>query len=91
MAPDVLTGEAIKTARLLIGWSQYDLACEAKISSIAVYAVEHGCRMSDWIMLSMREALAKAGVAFVEGEPPQIRPGFRTIFRMEPPPAREGL
>jgi transcriptional regulator with XRE-family HTH domain len=81
MASGLLTGEAIKAARLLIGWSQYDLACEARISSIAVYAVEHGYRMSDWILLSMREALEGAGIEFSEGVPPQLRPNFLSILK----------
>jgi hypothetical protein len=73
MAPDLLTGEAIKAARLLIGWSLYDLACEAMISLIAVYAFERGWRISGWIISSMRDALEDAGIEFVEGHPPQIR------------------
>jgi transcriptional regulator with XRE-family HTH domain len=81
MAPDLLTGEAIKAARMLIGWSQYDLACEARISSIAVYAVEHGCRMSDWILFSMQEAFEEAGVEFSESAPPRVRPHLLSILK----------
>jgi transcriptional regulator with XRE-family HTH domain len=92
MALKMITGEQVKTARLLVGWSQYDLACEAGISSIAVYAIEHGCRMSDWTMLSMREALEEAGVEFSEAEPPQICSRLRAILELEAPPrAGEGL
>jgi transcriptional regulator with XRE-family HTH domain len=81
MTSDLLTGEAIKAARLLVGWSQYDLACEARISFLAVYAFEHGWRLSDWIILSMREALEEAGVEFSVGEPPQICPHLLSIAR----------
>jgi transcriptional regulator with XRE-family HTH domain len=81
MTSDLLTGEAIKAARLLVGWSQYDLAYEARISSVAVYAVEHCCRMSEWILLSMQEALEEAGVEFSESDPPQTRPHLRSILK----------
>ena len=83
MALDGITGEAVKAARLLTGWSQYDLACEARISFIAVYAFEHGGRISDWLILSMREALEDAGVEFPEGRQPQIRRALRSIFELE--------
>jgi DNA-binding XRE family transcriptional regulator len=81
MAPDSLTGEAIKAARLLVGWSQHDLACEARISSIAVYTVEHGCRMPDWIIRSIREAFEEARIKFSESDPPQISPHLLSILK----------
>jgi transcriptional regulator with XRE-family HTH domain len=81
MAPGLPTGDAIKAARLLVGWSQYDLACEARISVVAVYAFEHGWRLSDWIISSMREALEEAGVEFSEGEPPHICPHLLTLLK----------
>jgi hypothetical protein len=86
MALEIITGEQVTAARLLVGWSQYDLACEARISFIAVYAFEHGWRLSDWIILSMREAFEEAGVAFPQGQPPQIRHATRTILALEAPP-----
>jgi transcriptional regulator with XRE-family HTH domain len=89
MALDGITSEAVKAARLLTGWSQYDLACEARISFIAVYAFEHGWRISHWLILSMREALEDAGIEFPEGRPPQIRRALRSIFELEAPLAAE--
>jgi hypothetical protein len=68
-------------ARLLAGWAQYDLACETRISSVAVYAFEHGWRLSEWIILSVREALgrpARIARQRAAANPSRLTPFLRT-------------
>jgi hypothetical protein len=54
---EVSTGEQVKAAWIFLGWPQYDLAGEARVSAVAVHAYENGGRISDGRVLSLQEAL----------------------------------
>jgi transcriptional regulator with XRE-family HTH domain len=71
-----LTGQQVKAARLLLGWSQERLAAEAGIQTRTVGNFEGGKgRPLVRIVSTTQRALEAAGVIFVEenGEGPGVR------------------
>ena len=80
----LLRGRLLRSARLLLDWSQARLACEIGSSRATVHAVESGrldraCPAA----VAMAAALERAGVAFI---PPDGRlgPGLRYTPRGQP-------
>jgi transcriptional regulator with XRE-family HTH domain len=72
----MITGEQVKAARKLLGWSQQVLAGHAGVSEIVISKIETGRRVaSEWIFREIRVALESAGVIFVEenGDGPGVR------------------
>jgi transcriptional regulator with XRE-family HTH domain len=65
----VISETQIKAARLLLGWSQSDLALNAGVSQIAVARIETIGKPSGKHRMAIRRALEEAGVAFVRGDP----------------------
>jgi transcriptional regulator with XRE-family HTH domain len=66
----MITGEQIKAARKLLGWSQMTLALEANIEQSTVAKFERGeSRPSVLTVSTIKRALEAAGVEFPEGEP----------------------
>jgi len=68
----VITGEQVKKARKLLGWSQEDLAAHAGLSGATVGAFERGRRLSEhtltacnapWNRVSRRRAGEAQGQA----------------------------
>jgi predicted transcriptional regulator len=65
----VISETQIKAARLLLGWSQTDLALNAGVSQIAVARIETIGNPSGKQRTAIRRALEEAGVAFIRGKP----------------------
>jgi transcriptional regulator with XRE-family HTH domain len=65
-----ITGPQVKAARILLGWSQEDLAGETGLSRapIAHFETERS-RPSALSVSTIQRTLEAAGVDFVEGEP----------------------
>jgi ribosome-binding protein aMBF1 (putative translation factor) len=74
IATAMITGDQIKTARLILGWSTETLAAEARLSRSTIRVCERGdTKQSAWVLDSIREALESAGVEFAEGQPPRCK------------------
>jgi DNA-binding XRE family transcriptional regulator len=70
----MITGEQVKAARALLGWTRERLASEARLSRTAIGVCERGKeKQSDWITDAIQDALESAGVEFPEGEPPRLK------------------
>jgi transcriptional regulator with XRE-family HTH domain len=70
----MITGEQIKAARKLLGWSQMTLALEAGLEQSTVANFETGkTRPSVLSVSSIRRALEGAGVGFTNGDGPGVR------------------
>jgi transcriptional regulator with XRE-family HTH domain len=68
------TGEQVKAARKLLGWSQQVLAGHVGVSEIVISNIERGRRVaSEWIFRGTREVLEAAGVEFIIGTRPSVR------------------
>jgi transcriptional regulator with XRE-family HTH domain len=66
----MITGEQIKTARKLLGWSQMTLALEASVAQSTVAKFERGeSRPSVLSVSTIKCTLEGAGVEFLEFEP----------------------
>jgi transcriptional regulator with XRE-family HTH domain len=66
----MITGEQIKAARKLLGWSQMTLALEASIEQSTVAKFERGeTRAEGRTVSAIQTALESAGIAFTNGEP----------------------
>jgi ribosome-binding protein aMBF1 (putative translation factor) len=65
-----ITGQQVKAARRLIGWTQDSLAVEIRVSPTCISNFEMGKRRPSVLIVSViQRALEAAGVEFVEGEP----------------------
>jgi transcriptional regulator with XRE-family HTH domain len=70
----MITGEQVKFARKLLGWSQMALALEAGASQRTVMRFERGESRAKGLTISaIRRALEAAGVEFMD----DMRPGGR--------------
>jgi transcriptional regulator with XRE-family HTH domain len=71
-----ITGAQVKAARLLLGWTQSQLAVDVRFSTTTISHFESGkIRPSAAVVSEIRFALESAGVTFVdEGDE---RPGVR--------------
>jgi ribosome-binding protein aMBF1 (putative translation factor) len=66
----MITGEQVKAARELLGWSPKQLADEAALGVKILEAFEEGReRLVKMHKAVLREVLEGAGVHFAEGEP----------------------
>jgi transcriptional regulator with XRE-family HTH domain len=66
----MITGEQIKAARKLLGWSQMTLAFEARVDQSTVAKFERGeSRPSVTTVSTIKRTLESAGVEFLEYEP----------------------
>ena len=86
----MITGEQVKAARELLGWTREHLAHEAQVTTTAVGVCEHGDqRQSEEIVDAIQDALERGGVEFPEGKPPRLKTA-RVIRRAtwDPPPDR---
>jgi transcriptional regulator with XRE-family HTH domain len=80
-AVDMITGEQVKAARRLLGWSQGEVAARAGVSVAAVRTLEAGIRRPNrWIVSMILDALAGGGVEFI-GEKPGARLNPANIAR----------
>jgi ribosome-binding protein aMBF1 (putative translation factor) len=69
-AADMITGEQVKAARKLLGWSQMTLALEARVDPTTVAKFERGeSRPSVVSGSTIKRTFECAGVEFPEGEP----------------------
>ena len=58
--------EQIRAARALLGWSQAQLAAEAKLSKTGLANIENGADPKSSTLNRIEQALEKAGVRFTE-------------------------
>jgi transcriptional regulator with XRE-family HTH domain len=64
-----LTGQQVKSARRLLGWTQDKLAAETRVNLPAIGHFETGKRRPSVLIVSViQRALEDAGIEFVEGE-----------------------
>jgi transcriptional regulator with XRE-family HTH domain len=77
----MITGDQVKAARKLLGWSQLALALEASVTQGTIANFETGkSRLSVLSVSTIKRALEAAGVEFPEGEPGvKLRAKARTI------------
>jgi transcriptional regulator with XRE-family HTH domain len=70
----MITGEQIKAARTLLGWSQLKLAIKAQLNDTAIRKFEKGQRLLSPkdIMLATR-VLETAGVEFTNGKQSKVQ------------------
>ena len=72
----MITGEQVKAARKLLGWSQMKLASEANIDPSIIGKFEVGKKRPSVLSVqTIKRALEHAGVDFQEGEPPRLKAG----------------
>ena len=71
----MISGEQIKAARDLLGWSRSRLAARSRVSDGAVGWFEGGKRARESTIVKIRCAITDAGVEFPQGEPPRLMPG----------------
>ena len=69
----MITGEQVKAARKLIGWSQLKLALEANVNPATLVDIEKGRSRPAYTTLRLRHTFDAAGVEFPLGEPPRLR------------------
>jgi predicted transcriptional regulator len=72
----MITGEHVKAARKLLGWSQMALALEAKVDQSTVTKFETGKSRPSVLSVSTIKRIL-AGVEFAEGEPVTMRKAQR--------------
>ena len=71
----MITGEQIKAARALLGWTPYRLAPRAGIGHTLLRQFEAGARVPDEERAArLKSALEEAGVMFTAGEKLRRRP-----------------
>jgi transcriptional regulator with XRE-family HTH domain len=69
----MITGEQVRAARKLLGWSQIALALQAGITQGTVTNIETGkFRLSVLSVSTIQRALEAAGVEFPEGAEPKL-------------------
>jgi transcriptional regulator with XRE-family HTH domain len=70
----MITGEQVKAARKLLGWSQLDLALRAQIPESSLSAFEQSGRLPAEARLeAIKQTLEAAGVEFAEGAEPKLK------------------
>jgi ribosome-binding protein aMBF1 (putative translation factor) len=71
---EIITGEEVKAARALLGWSTKRLADEAALALKTLEAFEEGrLHLVKMHKTVLREALESAGVHFAEGAPVTLK------------------
>ena len=71
----MITGEQVKAARKLLGWSQLKLSLEANVTTSSIVDIEKGRSRPVISGRSLQRALEAAGVEFPEGHPPRLKTG----------------
>jgi transcriptional regulator with XRE-family HTH domain len=87
----MITGEQVKAARKLLGWSQMTLALEAGVEQSTITKFERGKPRAEGRTVSaIQRALESAGVEFIDDEPGVRLKAKETITRAKwgPPPGR---
>jgi transcriptional regulator with XRE-family HTH domain len=70
----MITGDQVKAARKLIGWSQETLGLEAGINQATVMKFERGeSRAEERTISAIQRALEAAGVEFTNGDEPGVK------------------
>jgi transcriptional regulator with XRE-family HTH domain len=70
----IITGEQVKAARKLLGWSHVRLAGKSGLSDTTVAKFERGeSRPSVLSVTTLRRALEAAGVEFTNGGEPGVK------------------
>jgi transcriptional regulator with XRE-family HTH domain len=70
----MITGEQVRAARKLLGWSQMALALEAHVEQSTVTNFETGkSRPSVLIVSTIKRILEAAGVEFTDGGRPEVK------------------
>jgi transcriptional regulator with XRE-family HTH domain len=69
----MITGEQVRTARKLLGWSQFKLALEANVNTGTLVEIEKRRSHPVRAPSRLQRTLQAAGVEFHEGEPPRLR------------------
>ena len=73
----VIRSRLLRSARLLLDWSQARLACEVGVSTSIIYAVESGRLSAESpAAQAVEQALERGGVQFVPAVDP-VGPGLR--------------
>jgi transcriptional regulator with XRE-family HTH domain len=69
-----ITGEQVKAARKLLGWSREELAARARVPEGTIIKLELGIEgVSTQRLAALRRALERAGVDFREAEPRKVK------------------
>ena len=69
-----LIAEQCRGARAMLGWSQADLAKEAKVAKQTLADFERGARNPyDRTLADIRAALESSGVIFIDGAEPGVK------------------
>ena len=87
----MITGEQVKAARKLLGWSQMTLALEARVEQSTVTKFERSeSRTSVLTVSTIKRTLESAGIEFLEYEPGVRLKAKPTVIRAtwDPPPKR---
>jgi transcriptional regulator with XRE-family HTH domain len=72
----MITGDQVKTARRLLGWSLPRLASRAAVSDETIRRLESGRhRPTDQKIAAIQRALEEAGIEFANGMRPGVRLG----------------
>jgi DNA-binding XRE family transcriptional regulator len=69
----MITGERVKAARKLLGWSQLALALEAGVTQGTVANFETGKKHPSVLSVSTVQAALESGVEFTDGAEPGVK------------------
>jgi transcriptional regulator with XRE-family HTH domain len=69
----MITGQQVRAARTLLGWSQDKLAAHARLTGSTVSAIECNKAGRESAAMTIRRTLQMAGVEFPDGEPVRFR------------------
>jgi hypothetical protein len=70
IALDAITGEQLKVARMLLGWSEYDLADEARLITMVVLAYENGWQIPNGLFSRCEKRWRKRASNFMRAGHP---------------------
>lgn len=65
---DVLSGDACRSARFLLGWSLRQLADASHVHKDTIHKFENGASVHERTRRDLRRAFEEAGVEFVQGD-----------------------
>src|SRR6516225_4620471 len=86
-AAKLLTPEACRAARGMLGWSMADLVREAGTSPNSIVRLENGGDVRPATALKIAQTLMAAGVEFLNGKGPGVRltrPSYRGTLEVRP-------
>ena len=71
----MITGPQIRAARLLLGWSQFELSRQSGVSEASIQRIEKGLRVPrESTQTAIGMALVGAGIEFVDSVGVHMRP-----------------